>query len=152
MPKRLNPNLVRIHRSYTVEEVADLFAIHKNTVRNWVKQGLTTCENKKPVLILGSILKEYLKEKRNSKKHKCLPIEIYCLRCRHPQIPAEKMVDFEIINQETGRLIGLCPCCNSIINKYVKTSMLEEIQDKLDITQPKAPKHIIREPSPPPKQ
>ena len=28
-----NHRLVKIHRSYTVEEIAELFAIHKNTVR-----------------------------------------------------------------------------------------------------------------------
>jgi hypothetical protein len=33
MSRRLNPRLIKIHRSYTVEEVAKLFALHKNTVR-----------------------------------------------------------------------------------------------------------------------
>jgi len=37
MAKRLNPNLAKIHRNYTVEEVALLFSVHKNTVRSWVK-------------------------------------------------------------------------------------------------------------------
>ena len=36
-----NPRLVKIHRNYTVEEIATLFGIHKNTVRDWVKAGLT---------------------------------------------------------------------------------------------------------------
>ena len=35
--KRLNPRRVKIHRSYTVEEVAMLFRVHKNTVRAWLK-------------------------------------------------------------------------------------------------------------------
>ena len=48
-----NHRLVKIHRSYTVEEIASLFGIHKNTVRGWVKAGLPTCDNKRPMLILG---------------------------------------------------------------------------------------------------
>jgi transposase len=42
MAKRPNPNLAKIHRNYTLEEVANLFSVHKNTVRLWVKGGLAT--------------------------------------------------------------------------------------------------------------
>ena len=38
--RRLNPRRVKIHRCYTVEEVAKLFGAHKNTVRGWLKAGL----------------------------------------------------------------------------------------------------------------
>ena len=48
-----NHRLVKIHRNYTVEEIAKLFGIHKNTVRNWVKDGLATIDDKRPMLILG---------------------------------------------------------------------------------------------------
>jgi hypothetical protein len=142
MAKRPNPNLAKIHRNYTVEEVANLFSVHKNTVRLWVKDGLATNDNKKPMLILGSNLKYYLQAKRKSKKRKCLPFEIYCVRCRLPQVPAENMVDYEPINCSMGRLIGLCPSCSGIINKYFNIAKLEQIQGKLDITLLKALKHI----------
>ena len=38
--KRRHPNhrLVKIHRSYTVEEIATLFGVHKNTVSHWVAE------------------------------------------------------------------------------------------------------------------
>ena len=35
-----NPRLAKIHRSYSVEEIARLFRVHKNTVRAWLRQGL----------------------------------------------------------------------------------------------------------------
>lgn len=142
MAKRSNPNLAKIHRNYTVEEVANLFAVHKNTVRSWVKDGLKTNDDKRPMLILGSDLKQYLKSKRKINKRKCLPFEMYCVRCRLPQLPAEKMVDYDPINCSTGCLIGLCPSCGGIINKFVNIDQLEQIKDKLDITLPKALKHI----------
>jgi hypothetical protein len=37
---RLNPRRAKLHRSYTVEETARLFGVHRNTVRAWLKQGL----------------------------------------------------------------------------------------------------------------
>jgi hypothetical protein len=142
MAKSPNPNLVKINRNYTVEDVANLCSVHKNTVRSWVKDGLTTIDNKRPMLILGSDLKDYLQAKRKSKKRKCLPIEIYCVRCRLPQLPAGNMADYEPINGNTGRLKGLCPCCSGIINKYFNIAQLEQIQGKLDIMLTKALKHI----------
>ncbi len=149
MAKRLNPNLAKIHRNYTVEEVANLFSVHKNTVRSWVKDGLIVNDDKRPTLILGSELKIYLQVKRKSNKKKCRVFEIYCVRCRVPQMPTENMVDFEPVNLTSGRLIGLCPECGCIINKFFSISKLEQIKDKLDITIPKALKHINESVNPP---
>lgn len=118
MGKHFNPNLVKIHRNYDVGEVAGLLQVHKNTVREWIKNGLATNDNKRPVLILGSILKIFLQAKRKKNKQKCQPFEIYCVRCRSPQLPAGNMVDYEGLNSCSGRLIGICPACDGIINKY----------------------------------
>ena len=59
--RRPNHRLVKIHRTYTVEEIVDLFGVHKNTVRHWVKDGLTTTDDKRPMLILGHVLVAFLK-------------------------------------------------------------------------------------------
>ena len=61
--KKRHPNhrLVKIHRNYAVEEIAKLFGIHKNTVRTWVKNGLSAIDEKRPMLILGHELVEFLK-------------------------------------------------------------------------------------------
>jgi excisionase family DNA binding protein len=142
MAKHHNSNLAKIHRNYTVEEVAGLFSVHKNTVRMWIKDGLPAIDTKRPVLIKGSSLRDYLQAKRASAKRKCRPDEIYCVRCRVPQRPAENMADYEPINENTGRLMGLCPCCNGIINKYFNIAQLEQIRGKLDITLTKTLKHI----------
>ncbi|PSH02716.1 MAG: hypothetical protein CXZ00_16020 [Acidobacteria bacterium] len=74
--RKCHPNyrLVKNHRSYTVEEIAERFGKHKNTVRAWVKDGLPICDGKRPTLILGRDLAEFLKARRVSKKQPCRPV------------------------------------------------------------------------------
>ena len=142
MAKLQNPNRAKIHRNYTVEEIALLYSVHKNTVRLWIKDGLPAIDQKRPMLIAGADLRSYWQNKRVSNKHQCQPYEIYCVRCRIPQRPAENMADYEPNTEENGRLIGLCPGCGGIINKFVKFTRLDEIRGLLDITQTQALKHI----------
>ena len=51
-----NHRRVKIHRSYTVDEIARLFGIHKNTVRQWLKSGLPTIDNRRPTMARGADL------------------------------------------------------------------------------------------------
>ena len=129
-----NPYRVKIHRNYTIEDIADLFQLHKNTVRLWVKQGLPVIDTNRPMLILGSDLREYLQSKRKAKKTPCKLNELYCVSCKAPKKPALDMVDFKAVNEQTGRLIGLCPTCDSVMNKFVSQGKLPAIQAKLEVT------------------
>jgi hypothetical protein len=38
--KRINPNLIKVHYSYTATELAKRLGVHKNTIRNWRREGL----------------------------------------------------------------------------------------------------------------
>ena len=73
--KKRHPNhrLVKIHRNYTVEDIANLFGIHKNTVRRWIKDGLATIDDKRPMLILGHVLVAFLQSRRAKNKQPCKP-------------------------------------------------------------------------------
>ncbi len=132
--RRANHRLVKIHRSYSVEEVARLFGTHKNTVRAWVKAGLPTCDSKRPTLILGSELAAYLKARRMRNKRPCQPGEIYCVRCRAPKRPAGEMAEYEPITATLGNLIGICPDCERIIYRRVSRAKLPQIRGKLEVT------------------
>ena len=61
--RKRHPNykLIKMHRSYTVEEIANRFTIHKNTVRRWIKDGLTCIDDKRPMLILGRSLWHFIR-------------------------------------------------------------------------------------------
>ena len=129
-----NPYHVKIHRNYTIEDIANLFQLHKNTVRTWVKQGLPVIDSQRPMLILGGDLREYLQSKRKAKKTTCKLNELYCVSCKSPKLPALNVVEFIATNEQTGRLIGICPTCDSVMNKFVSQSKLLTIQEKLQVT------------------
>jgi len=139
----LNPRLAKTHRSYTVEEVALLFHVHKNTVRQWSKQGLPTCDDQRPMLILGSALREFLHARRAKNKRPCQPGEIYCVRCRAPRKPAGDMAEYQPQTETLGNLVAICPACETIINRRVSLTKLPMVRGPLDITFPQARRHIV---------
>jgi excisionase family DNA binding protein len=86
--KRINPRLAKLHRSYSAEEAARTLGVHKGTVRNWIKAGLPTVDKTRPVLILGSQLRDWLEQRRKAGKRPCPPGKLYCFKCREPRSPA----------------------------------------------------------------
>src|SRR5438045_744144 len=117
--RRPNYRRVKMHRSYTVEEIARLFVCHKNTVRQWVKTGLPTCDDRRPTLIRGRDLMVFLKTCRTKNKRTCKPGEIYCVRCRAPKYPAGGMAEYQIVTEKIGNLLAICPNCDCWINRRV---------------------------------
>lgn len=142
MSKRPNPRLAKIHRSYTVKEVANLYGIHKNTVRQWVKQGLPVCDGRRPMLILGRELSAFLGQRREGNKRKCAMGEMYCLRCRVPRKPAEDLVELYPITAKIGNLMGLCGVCDGLMNRRVNMTNLPHLAVEWGITFPLVEKHI----------
>jgi hypothetical protein len=137
-----NYRLVKKNRSYLVEEIARLFDVHRGTVREWVKRGLPTCDSKRPILILGSELAEFLKTRREKAKRPCPPGHMYCLRCRTPRTPAGGMVDYLSKTANLGMLVGLCPVCSALMYRRVNPAGLDQIRGNLDVALPKGARHI----------
>ena len=143
MAQRLpNPRLAKIHRSYTVEEIARLYRVHRNTVRQWIKAGLPTSDDQRPLLIVGSELFAFLTSKRRQNKRPCQPGQIYCVRCRVPQTPALNMADFEPLTVSTGNLVGLCPVCEALMHRRVSTANLGSVAAHLSVTHTQGQSHI----------
>lgn len=144
-----NPRRVKIHRTYTVEEAARLFNVHKNTVRAWIKQGLPTIDDKRPMLILGKDLFDFLQARRVNNKRPCKPGEMYCLRCRVPKPPALNMAEYQPKTESLGNLFGICPDCCAGMNRNVNPSKLDQIRGQMEITLPQGVPRIVDSEQPP---
>ena len=139
MGKR-HPNYrrVKIHRSYAVEQAARRLGVHKNTVRAWIKVGLPTIDDRRPILILGSDLIAFLRARRARKKRPCSPGQMYCFRCRAPKFPAGDMAEYIAITEKVVNLTAICPDCTSMMHRLVSRAGLESFRAKMDITFPQA--------------
>ncbi|WP_417473293.1 helix-turn-helix domain-containing protein [Luteimonas mephitis] len=149
MPKR-HPNhrLVKRHRNYTIEEIATLFGTHRNTVRNWLKKGLRTIDDRRPLLILGSVLSEYLASRRARSKRPCAPGEIYCLPCRSPRAPLNNLVVYQSLTHDRGNLVGVCPACGRRLFRRVSQATLAASVGELEVRFTDAEEHISERPHP----
>ena len=143
-----NWRLVKTHRSYKTEELSRLFGLHKNTVRAWLKQGLTPIDNRRPALFHGATVAAFLRTRREKAKRPCAPGQLYCLRCRAPKDPAGDMADYVPITETRGNLRGLCPACEGWIHRGVRKADLPAIQGKLVVTITAAPSRIIETAAP----
>ena len=142
--RRVNHRLVKIHRNYSVEEAAVLLGVHRNTVRQWVKVGLPTSDEKRPTLILGRALFDFLKSRKALNKRPCQPGQIYCVRCRCPKHPAGDMAEYEPLTATLGNLVGICPSCDTLMYRRVNVGKIEHIRGRLDVTVPQARPHIVK--------
>jgi hypothetical protein len=129
-----NPWLVKVHRNYSVDEIARLFGLHKNTVRSWLKQGLAAIDDRQPMLILGRELSRFLHERRQNAKQSCGPGTIYCIACRAPKRPAGKMAECILTGPHAGNLRGICPDCDRLIYRRVNLAKIDAVRGDLEIT------------------
>lgn len=137
-----NPNLAKIHHSYTVAETARVCRVHRNTVRTWIKQGLPAHAEQLPMIVLGADLREFLQAKRTRNKCACGPGRMYCVGCRSAKVPAGNMVDYLPSTGTSGALAGICPDCHSMIYRRVNLAKLPSVVGELEVTVTKPHSHI----------
>lgn len=143
-----NPRLAKIHRNYSVEEISRLFTIHKNTVRTWLRQGLKPIDDRRPTVVRGEELRQFLAERRARSKQTCGPGRIYCLPCRAPKVPAGKIADCIQVGETSGTIQGICPDCNRMIYRRVNPQKLAAVRGDLEVTVTQAGPRIEERSSP----
>ena len=140
--RKPNHRLAKIHRSYSVEEVARLFGTHRNTVQSWIRAGLPTIDGSRPTVIAGLDLGNFLRARRQRNARPCGVGELYCCRCRIPQKPADNRAAYEPMSATTGNLVGICSTCSARMNRRVSFAKLGNVRGDLAIAMPVAQEHI----------
>ncbi len=120
--KKRKYNLKRVRRNYTysVDEIAELFAISVMTVFRWIAdEGLPRLSGSKKYFVHGSQLVAFLGHKNGKNKKPCRENEIYCCKCRGPRAPDFQTLKIKEIPNGTIRVSGQCAVCCTSINKVV---------------------------------
>jgi Helix-turn-helix domain len=120
---------------YTVQEIAELFRIHKNAVLRWLKDGLQANKDQRPFLIRGEELIRFLNARQTRKGCKCTPTEFYCFKCRAPRQAYLGIVDIAIESPTRLRVKSLCALCSTPINKMQNARDLPKIQNRFHVQQ-----------------
>lgn len=140
--RRPDHRLAKLHRNYTVDEVARLIGVHKGTVRQWLKQGLPAIDDRRPLLILGRELRAFLENRRRTRKRPCAPGEIYCMRCRSPRGPAGGIADWIPRGHPLGDLVGICPDCEALMYRRTNILNLASVRGTLQVAFPEGQSRI----------
>lgn len=147
---RLNPRLVKLNRTHTIEEISRLYGLNRESVRRWVRSGeLVPIDEGRPILIAGATLREFLTTRRAAKKQPTPPGRLYCFGCRAPQTPALGMADFQPAQaQGTGNLRAICAVCGSIMNRRAQWAAVPSILPDVEVRVVGRERRIAERPSP----
>jgi hypothetical protein len=101
--------------SYTIKEMADCLNVSEKTCLRWITSGLPIVPGgKKPILMLGSDIKDFLRTKDSKKKIKLKRSEFYCLTCK-----AARNAKRGSIVKKTNQKTGVCRVCNGKMSRTI---------------------------------
>lgn len=113
---KINSGGINKHMSYTIRQLESLLNVGEKTVLRWIDKGLKAVpSSKRPILILGFDLKEFLKNKDSKTKVKLKRNEFYCLGCKAPR--RAKRGSLKTLSD---RKTGECHVCNGKMSRIFK--------------------------------
>jgi hypothetical protein len=145
---RINPQRIKLHRSYSVQELATRLGVHKNTVRLWQQAGLKPIDGSRPVLFQGRAVRAFLAKRNASRKQPCPPGTLFCFRCREPRRPANGALDYMTATPESGNLRAQCAACGGMMHQRIRRADLAAKMPGLHVQIREAPLRISGSPSP----
>ena len=144
-----NPLLVKIHRTYTLDEASRTLGVCKATVRSWIeKGGLVPIDKGRPTLLQGTVLRTFLQTMRAQSKQPSPAGHMYCFRCRVPRFPLDGIADYRATSPTQGRLEAICPVCVEMMYRTASLATLERAKGTLEVSMPSTLLHINDSSSP----
>jgi hypothetical protein len=122
-----NVRRLKLTWAYSVQDVATLYGLHKNSVLRWLKEGLQPNADGRPYLIRGDELARFLTARQKRRKRKCSITEFYCFKCRAPREAYLRIGDIMIESPTRFRLKSICEVCSTPVNKVQSVRNLQKV-------------------------
>ena len=132
--RRQNPKLAKSLLCYSLTEAADLYGVHRNTVRMWQASGLQPIDQSRPIMFHGAELNRFHRRRRQADRQKCGDCEVFCLSCRKPRRPALGMADYTPMSEKVGSLSAICPVCERVMTQRVNAARLARFAAEMAVT------------------
>ena len=146
--RQINPNIIKMHRTYDASELAACCRVHKNTVLNWRKTGLEPIDGSKPMLFHGTAVRDFLKKRNAKRKQPCGPGKLFCMRCREPRRPALGRIEYISITPKSGNARAQCETCDTVMHRRVSRAALAATMPGLKVQLAERPLRLIGSASP----
>ena len=117
------------HWVYSVEGLISLYSVSANTVSNWVRDGLTPSDAKKPHLFKGAVVQRFHQRRKGLNAPKLRPGEFMCLACKGPVFPDVDTVCDNWPNMGKHMYAAKCPDCASPVWKITNETDRDIVAD-----------------------
>lgn len=129
--RRRRLNRIKAGYTYDVAETAVLIGVHPNTVRRWLKDGLSSLDDRRPLLIHGAALKAFLAKQRDDRRSECAPGQFFCFRCKAPRNPKIGSVNTIDHGPNVVRLTACCGACGIAMHRTASRQKLPQALDAI---------------------
>lgn len=126
MKRTYDPRKVKRHRSYTVQELAQLYEVGPNTIRQWIKKhGLPVIADTYPTLIHWEAFRTWLIDWQAARKWTCAHDEMSCLKCQRGRKVKSGTFSITESNKASLMMHGDCKTCGKPMNRTTSQAKLE---------------------------
>jgi hypothetical protein len=112
---RINGQKIYGNMSYTVKDLATELDIDEKTCFRWIANGLKIIAGgKKPILMTGHDIKDFLKKKNAKKKVTLTRSQFYCFTCK-----GARNAKRGSIKKTLNKKSGTCSVCNGKMSRTI---------------------------------
>jgi hypothetical protein len=123
--RKHNTRYININYYYTMQDIVSMFNVNKRTVYAWFSCGLKVYSNKKPYMVFGVDLKQFLENRNIKYKINTKPYELACFRCKKATIPSNNEISIILYNKKIIHIKAYCNICNCKVNKAQNINTME---------------------------